>query len=72
VSTSKLDEWGDRCRACGCFLAEVDASTESGYDYVLACNNKRCPSKRRNTKEKTGTSPNGSSMPAVNEPASTH
>ena len=40
------DDYGERCLACGCFLAEIDCSTESGWDYDLVCNNPRCKSKR--------------------------
>jgi len=38
-----------RCPACGCFMEEVDKSTEAGWDYDFECNNTRC---RSNKKEK--------------------
>jgi len=31
-----------RCIACGCFMKEIDCSTESGWDYSFICNNPKC------------------------------
>lgn len=35
-------EQDDRCAICGCYMAEVDCSTENGYDWYTVCNNPRC------------------------------
>ncbi len=36
----KKREWDEeRCRACGCYMEEIDCSTESGWDYDFKCNN---------------------------------
>ena len=44
--SQKQDEYKEyRCCVCGCFMEEIDASTEGGWDYDLVCNNKKCKSK---------------------------
>jgi len=48
------DQWGERCRCCGCFLKIEGAWVgDSHFDESAnaICNNKRCRSNKKNSKE---------------------
>lgn len=42
----------NRCCCCGCFMEEVDCSTEAGWDYDFVCNNDRCATNKPRKVEK--------------------
>ena len=42
VLLENVDKEETRCTFCGCYMKEIDISSECGFDWEYVCNNKKC------------------------------